>query len=442
MKVMIIGNGISGITAARYLRKASDDVQITVISDESPYFIARTALMYVYMKHMQEKDLLPYESFFWEKNRIDLCQDRVVHVDAVGQVVSLQSGQTLPYDRLILAVGSKIKMLQVPGNDLAGIEGFYALQDLHRWQEGAASASAVAIVGGGLIGVELAEMMIDQGKQVYMILRESSYWRRMLPEEESHAINQHLIDHGVTLLPQKEVKKFEGKNGRVQEVHLVSGEILPVQWVGMSIGVQPRIHEFFMAGLEVEQGILVNPYLETSCLNVYAIGDCAQVREPIPGRPAIEAMWYTGKSMGEYVATRIMGNNERYSPGLYFNSAKFFDLEYQIYGYVPTESSDPIRSFVWMSDDQTKIFRIAYEPEHQKVVGVSGLGIRLRQETWTQWIKDKIELKDALNAWEQGCFDPEFTPEWGKKIRHSFSQQTGYTFPMPTAFKLWNWLKK
>ena len=105
-RVVIIGNGIAGITAARHIRKLAD-YEITVISAESEYFFARTALMYVFMGYMRFEDTQPYEPYFWKKNRIQLIHDYVEQIDFIDHTLQLQKGEKLGYDKLILAVGSE-----------------------------------------------------------------------------------------------------------------------------------------------------------------------------------------------------------------------------------------------------------------------------------------------------------------------------------------------
>ncbi|MFN4086647.1 MAG: NAD(P)/FAD-dependent oxidoreductase [Spirosomataceae bacterium] len=437
MKVIIIGNGISGITAAKQLRELSSEVEIQVISEETPYFFARTALMYVFMQHMKEQDLFPHENWFWSKKQISLIHEKVVEIDPKQKWVRLRDQQKLVYDHLILAVGSRTRNLQVPGSDLEGIQGFYSWQDLQKWQNEIPKASTVAIIGGGLIGVELAEMMVCAKKKTYLLIREDSYWSRILPKEESELISCHIASHGVHLIRQTEALSFIGKHGRVAQIELSTGESLPVDWVGMSIGVEPRLGEIQVNDLAINQGIVVNDYLETSLPDVYAIGDCAESQNPPPGRAAIEAMWYTGRQMGEYVAKRILGYKQPYQRELYFNSAKFFDLEYQIYGYVPSSVHPDIKTFHW--SHQNMIFRIAFDSTRRNVLGVSGIGLRLRQQVWTQWIESQQTVEECLQHWEKGSFDPEFTPAWGKCIRSSFTDQTGFEFK---SAKKWNWLKK
>jgi NAD(P)H-nitrite reductase large subunit len=156
-QVVIIGNGIAGITAARHIRKLGDH-EITVVSAETDHFFSRTALMYVYMGHMSFEDTKPYEDWFWDKNRIRLMRAYVELVDTAERRLELSGGKRLPYDVLIVASGSRSNKFGWPGQDLRGVQGFYSYPDLQLMEENTEDVRRAVIVGGGLIGVETAEM--------------------------------------------------------------------------------------------------------------------------------------------------------------------------------------------------------------------------------------------------------------------------------------------
>ena len=156
--VVIIGNGIAGITAARYIRKMSNR-RITVISSETEFFFSRTALMYVYMGHLRWKDLKPYEDHFWRENEIELKLAHVRKVDPRLNSLIFDSGEQLDYDILILATGSVPRKLGCKGEDLQGVQGLVSKQDLELLERNSINCKKAVIVGGGLIGVELAEML-------------------------------------------------------------------------------------------------------------------------------------------------------------------------------------------------------------------------------------------------------------------------------------------
>ena len=192
MNIVIIGNGITGITAARHIRKLSN-YKITVISSESEYFFSRTALMYVYMGHEKFENIQPYENSFWGKNKIELIQDYVTFIDTENKRVNLSGGIVVNYDKLIIATGSRSNKFGWKGQDLNGVQGLYSLQDLELLEDNTKNISRCVIVGGGLIDIELAEMLRSRNIAVTMLVREKSYWDIVLPVEESEMINRHIL---------------------------------------------------------------------------------------------------------------------------------------------------------------------------------------------------------------------------------------------------------
>ncbi|MCP9234398.1 NAD(P)/FAD-dependent oxidoreductase [Lewinella sp. JB7] len=427
MHVAIIGNGIAGVTAARWLRKLSDDVRITMISAESDYFFSRTALMYVYMGHQRWEDLMPYEPFFWKKNRIDLLRRYVERVDTNGKVLHFGDGGTLAYDKLVLATGSSPNKFGWPGQDLRRVSGMVSAQDLDNLEEITPEIKAAVVVGGGLIGIELAEMLHSRHIPVSLLVRESSYWSNALPPEESRMVSRHIVSHGINLRHDTELAEIQDDGGGAAgAITTKTGERIECQYVGLTAGVHPNI-DFLrdVAELELGKGILVDDYLQTSVPDVYAIGDCAEVRNPRPGRKAIEAVWYTGRIMGETVAYTLLGRPVAYDPGIWFNSAKFIDIEYQVYGEVPAHGRDGLTTLYWEHPDGEKSVRINYEESDGRVVGFNLMGIRYRHEVCEKWIARGTHVEEVLQQLGMANFDPEFYQEYEAEVVELYNRQTG-----------------
>ena len=427
MHVAIIGNGIAGVTAARWLRKLSDSVRITMISAETDYFFSRTALMYVYMGHQRWEDLMPYEPFFWSKNRIDLLRGYVERIDTGGQVLHFGDGRTLQYDKLILATGSSWNKFDWPGQDLRRVGGLVSAQDLNLLEEVTPEVKTAVVVGGGLIGIELAEMLHSRQIPVTLLVRDSSYWSGTLPREESEMVSRHIRSHGIDLRHDTELQEIlDDGAGAAGAVLTKNGERIACQYVGLTAGVHPNIDFLREAeGLETKKGILVDDYLKTSVPDVYAIGDCAQVREPRPGRGPIEAVWYTGRIMGETVAYNVLGRPVAYDPGVWFNSAKFIDIEYQVYGEVPAKGRDGLDTVYWEHPDGEKAIRINYEASDGRVVGFNLMGVRYRHEVCEKWIAQGTHIEEVLQQLGLANFDPEFYKEYETEVVAVYNRQTG-----------------
>lgn len=407
--IVIIGNGIAGITAARFLRKFGDDT-IRVISEESDHFYSRTALMYVYMGHMTYEHTKPYEDWFWEKNRIELVRGHVAKVEGAEKRLILSDGRIVEFDVLILATGSRSRFFGWPGENLRGVSGLYSLQDLETVEEYTRDIERGVIVGGGLIGIELAEMLHSRHIDVSMLVRESEYWSNVLPLEDGRRIGDHIRHHGIDLQLETELREIlSDESGRVRGVTTSRGETINCQFVGITTGVAPNVGFLADSDLEVGRGILVDDHFRTNIPDVYAIGDCAEFREGSGDGPPIEQLWYTGRMHGETVAQTIMGKPTPYDRGVWFNSAKFFDIEYQTYGFVPNTPRDGEETLTWESEDGKRALRIIFNATTRAVLGVNLYGIRHRHVVWEKWIADGTTVDEVLERLDEARFDPEFT---------------------------------
>ena len=429
MHIAIIGNGISGITTARWIRKLSEH-KIKVIYSETEHFFSRTALMYIYMGHMRYNETKPYEDNFWDKNKIDLVQDHVENIDFDSKSMSMRNGTDIKYDKLVLALGSATNKFGWPGQDLNRVAGLYSYNDVENMERHTPSMKRAVIVGGGLIGIEMAEMFRSRDIPVTMLVRESSYWNNVLPAEESHMISRHIKEHHIDLRLSEELESIEDDgNGNACAVKMKnSGERMECEYVGLTAGVHPNVKWLKETMLNVEKGIIVDKHLETNIKDVYAIGDCAQLSEPRPGRKNIEAIWYAGRMMGETAAYNICGKSVDYDPGIWFNSAKFLDIEYQVYGDVPGTLHDYLSTLYWEHPEGDKAIRINYHTDNNKVAGFNLMGIRFRHEVCKKWIRDGTSLQEVLENLNLANFDPEFYKTYETLIRKSFSEQSGISY--------------
>lgn len=434
MKIVILGNGIAGTNAARHIRKRSDH-EILMISEETLRPFSRTALMYVFMGHLKQENTELYEDWFWEKNRIQRMQARVERIDFQAKTLHLAGGATVVYDRLILAVGSISNRFGWPGQDLRGVQGLYHLQDLQKMEAAAqAGLRKAVIVGGGLIGIEMAEMCHSRGIEVSLLVREKSFWDIVLPPEESRMVNRHILENHVDLRLETELKEIIGdENGQAVAVVTNKGERIDCGLVGLTVGVRPNIDFLKNSGLEIGRGILVDEHLQTSEPDVFAIGDCAEIRNPMPNRRPIEAIWYTGRMMGQTVARSICNEKTRYEPRLWFNSAKFFDIEYQIYGDVPAQTPDHATSIYWEHADGKKAIRLHFHRETGAILGFHLMGIRYRHEVCERWISEKTPVETVLQNLGLANFDPEFFDEYEAELVAEFNRQTGRRLSLKTG---------
>ena len=423
--LVIIGNGITGVTTARHVRKHSD-MKITIISGESKYFFSRTALMYVYMGHMKWDNIKPYEDWFWKKNKIDLIYAHVSSINIENKTLLLDNGQTIEYDKLVIATGSSTNKFGWPGQDLPGVQGLYSKQDLELLEENTKTIKEAIIVGGGLIGIELAEMLHTRGIHVTFLVRENLYWGNILPPEESAVVSRHILEHSFDLKLGTQLREIlPCNNGRVKAIITDKDEVINCQFVGLTPGVRPNIELVKNTKIETGRGILVNEYLETNISGIYSAGDCAEIKSNAEGeKNRVEQLWYAGRMQGEVLAQNILGKKIKYDRGIWFNSAKFLDIEYQTYGFVsnvlPRKGEE---TFYWEHPGKKKCFRVVYSSNDRSVKGFNVLGIRLRHQVCERWIKENKPIEYVLENLAEANFDPEFYDKHEEEIINKFNRE-------------------
>ncbi|MBC7887585.1 MAG: NAD(P)/FAD-dependent oxidoreductase [Ferruginibacter sp.] len=427
--IIIIGNGISGITAAREVRKQGGQA-ITVISAETDYFFSRTALMYVYMGHMKFEHTQPYENFFWQKNNIQLIKALVQKVDTASKKIQLDRGDWLAYDKLVIATGSRPNKFGWPGQDLKGVMGMYSKQDLEYLEQSTKNCKRAVIVGGGLIGIEMAEMLHSRKIAVTLLVREAGFWGNILPPSESAMIGRHIKEHHIDLrLSTGLIEILSDRDGSARAVVTDKGETIDCQVVGLAAGVTPNIDFLKGSGIELGKGVKVNRYLETNIENVYAIGDCAEQQEAIDLRKPVEAVWYTGRIMGETLARTLCGKRTAYDPGPWFNSAKFFDIEYQTYGWVWAKPREYENQFYWEHPKGKKAIRISYHKETKAFLGINCLGIRMRHEFFDTVLNNQLSVDNVISNLKKANFDPELFTTYEKEIKTAFEKDHSNLIP-------------
>jgi NAD(P)H-nitrite reductase large subunit len=436
--IVIIGNGIAGITCARNIRKQSNN-DITVISSETEHFYSRTALMYIYMGHMKYEHTKPYEDWFWQKNRINLVKDHVTNLDAKGKKISLQSGASINYDKLVIATGSISNKPNFTGINLNGVQSLYGMPDLELMNENTKGIKSAVMIGGGLIGIEMTEMLLSRNIHVTFLIRENAYWDNILPKEEAEMISRHIKEHHVDLRRSTELKEIKG-DGKVTSIITNKGEEIACDFVGVTVGVSPNISIVKNTEIETDRGILVNEFFETNIPDVYALGDCVQHKNPPAGRKAVEQVWYTGKIHGETLAQTLCGKRTAYNPGPFFNSAKFFDIEYQTYGTINASLAENENSFYWEHPEGKICFRATFNKDGESITGFNVLGIRLRHELCDKWLQEKRNIDEVMANLHQLNFDPEFFDKHEPAILQAYNIQTGKTITKKKkkSFSLFN----
>lgn len=421
MHYVILGNGVAGIEAALGLRSRDSEARITLVSAEHEHFFSRPALMYVFAGQTTLRDTEPYDRGLYERMRFERLSGRVASLDAGGHALVFADGSRQSYDKLLLAVGSKGRPAPWPGAEGGGVHYFVTLRDLEGLDRAARKGLRAAVVGGGLIGVEAAEILHDRGLHVTFVIREGWYFPAALDAIESALVAEHLRGHGLDVRTGATVERVaRADDGRLRALQLEGGVEVAADLVVSSIGVVPNTA--FLAGgalaLAASGAIETDDALRTSVPDVWAAGDCANVTWVDASRRP-EQLWYTARDQGRAAARSMLGDEVVYRRGTWYNSAKFFDLEWTTAGHVPASvgadgsPAAPLPGYSsWFQRVPGRFESQRIVVKEGRVVGFNMLGSRWNHEPFLEWIHERRPLEWVLKHLAEAQFDEELSPRF------------------------------
>ncbi|HUU50028.1 MAG TPA: FAD-dependent oxidoreductase [Nitrospinota bacterium] len=333
MRYLIIGNSAAGISAAKSIRKADRNGIITIVSDEGEYGYSRIAIPEIIKgKFSKEKVTLCHEDFYTSLDIRLRINSKVKSIDPEKNTVVLDDNRKLTYDKLLIASGASPLFPDIKGIDKDGIYGVRNLKDLEKIKSGLSQGKRVTILGGGLVGLKTAEALVKPGYKITII----ELLDRILPLRLDHICSEMLTEEvtsqGIRIILNSTIQEILGRE-RVESV-IVNEERIPTDILIMAIGVKPNCDFLADSKIEIQDGIMVNDYLQTNIENIYAAGDVAVVKDIISGEHQNIPIWPEASIQGRIAGLNMAGIRQEYSGGMAMNSIKVFNLPIISFGYI------------------------------------------------------------------------------------------------------------
>ncbi|OFI39859.1 pyridine nucleotide-disulfide oxidoreductase [Arthrobacter sp. SW1] len=345
--IVIAGGGLAGATAARTLRSEGFTGAITIACAEAQIPYLRPPLSKEFLLGKDGEDKVPVVPQDWyRENDVELLLgDPAVELAPGAHRLTLASGRELEYSRLLIATGAQPRQLPLPGNELVGVSTFRTLDDSRRLKEELSDGGKrLVMVGSGWIGMEVAAAARSYGNEVTLLgLEDIPLSGAIGPELGAYFRRLH-ESHGVQFRLPASAKEIKGSEGRVQAVVTDSGEEIPADLVVIAAGVIPDTALAEKAGLELENGILVDASLRTSSPDVFAAGDVANALHPFTGEHHRSEHWFNALSGGKVAAKAMLGQDATLDMVPYFYTDQFeASMEYSGFPSLAAGSSPLLR---------------------------------------------------------------------------------------------------
>ena len=387
---VIIGDGIAGASAAETIREADPDASVTVITDEGEALYNRILIKEFAKGKLPEAPISIHEPEWYDERDIDLqLNTHVTDIEPVAHEIHTHEGETYEYDKLLVATGGTPAQLPVDNSDADGVHHFWTFQDARSIREHAEESDQGIIVGAGLLGIDLAAVCAAQGIDANYLMRGDSWWRYALSADGAEIIHDALRENGVEPVFGSGVDHFTvDDDGHVTGAVDPNGESFDGEWAGVAIGLNFNTEFLDGAGLEQDDGIIVDEYMQTNVEDIYAAGDITQYHDTILDARAQNGAWGSAKEQGSVAGKNMVADDgEKEFRWVSSYSITHFDFPFLSFGHPARGDDEAERKY---SDSEWR--RLAFE--NGQLIGGVLIGDLSQQSKFKKLIREERTVAD------------------------------------------------
>jgi NAD(P)H-nitrite reductase large subunit len=416
MKHVIIGNSAGAVGAIEGIRIRDRKSSITVISAENMHTYARPLISYL-LAGKVEKNRLDYRpQDFYEKNNVLLhLGQRAKSIDTESNEVLLESGETIRYDRLLVATGSKPVNPDLPGTKKANVFSFYTISDIEQIQKYTGKGKKAVVLGAGLTALKAAEALVALGMETTLIVR-SRILRNFLDEGAGNLLSAHLQQCGIHMVIGSEPAEVLGEPGSTC-LRLKNGKEFPFDLLISAVGIAPDTDVVQGSPVALDQGILTDEGMRTNIPAVFAAGDVAQGYDLLTGRRRVIPLLPVAYAQGETAGRNMSGDNANYS-GMGMNAVSFFSLPVISAGRVTPEINDEVH----LQTDQANQYYRKLILRDNCLCGFVLVNKIDRAGMLTRLIREKVDVSKFKDSLLNGSYNNAYLPE---EMRRAMLSATG-----------------
>jgi 3-phenylpropionate/trans-cinnamate dioxygenase ferredoxin reductase subunit len=330
-RYIIVGGGLAGASAVAGIRAHDSKGSILLIADEKHLPYNRPPLSKKLWFGQQVEQIMVHDAAFYEQQRAELMLgSRVVLLDAWQKTVTDNLGRAYSFEKLLLATGGIPRRLSIPGGDLDGVLYYRTLDDYLKLREGTDWDKTAVVIGGGFIGSEMAAALTVNGVRVTMIFPEPYLVQRVFPDYMGKAIQSRYVERGITIM-HGDVPTAFSRDGVKYVTHTKNGARIESDLVVVGIGIVPAVGLAEAAELAVDNGIVLDEFLQTSLPDIYAAGDNARFPYQALGQQMRIEHWDNALSQGAWAGKNMAGAHEPFTYMPYFYS-DLFEFGYEAVG--------------------------------------------------------------------------------------------------------------
>ncbi|MEF8779182.1 MAG: FAD-dependent oxidoreductase [Haloferacaceae archaeon] len=396
---VIVGDGIAGSSAAETLREEAPDAEITVVTEEGEALYNRILIKEYAKGKLPEAPVSIHDASWYEERDIDLRLNTLVtDVRVEDDEIETHEGETIGYDKLLLAIGGTPQQLPVPNSDADGIHHFWTFQDARDIREHVERADKGVVVGAGLLGIDLAAICGAQDVDAHYLMRGKCWWRYALSEEGAEIIHEALRERGVTPVFESGVDHFEtDEDGQLVAAVDPNGERYEADFGAVAIGLDFNTEILENTPIETDTGIYVDEYMRTNVDNVFAAGDITEFHDVILGERAQNGAWGSAKEQGTIAAKNMVDYGSEEFRWVSSYSITHFDYPFLSFGH-PTLGDDDVE----MKHSDSEWRRLAFKDG--KIIGGVLIGDLSPQSAYKQLMRQERVVADQKDVLMQEGF--------------------------------------